>query len=214
VPFLALSDWSGFVTRGAGDALHRSRTHGTDYAVTLPFTENDLMPRVLPLTLILASAVAVACSDQVPSSQPKSDKSHLSSDGGQKTDTSANPNTPSNPTTPTTPAPPSDTIVNPPSEPAGIHGFVVGPVQAGDSVGQAGIRGVRVTLVRSSTEVASTTTGDIGDFSFDDVADGVYLVRATPGASSPYAPGEQSNVTVRDGRVAGGSQVIIVVKKR
>jgi hypothetical protein len=173
------------------------------------------MPRVLALTLIVVSAIAVACSDQVPSSQPKSDKSHLSSDGGQKTDTSANPGTPpTDPTTPTTPAPPSDTIVNPPPEPAGIHGFVVGPVQAGDSVGQAGIRGVHVTLVRSSTEVASTTTGDIGDFSFDDVADGVYLVRATPGAGSPYAAGEQSDVTVRDGHLAGGSQVIIVLKKK
>jgi hypothetical protein len=173
------------------------------------------MPRVLALTLIIASAVAAACSDQVPSSQPKSDKSHLSSDGGQKTDTSANPGTPpSNPTTPTTPAPPSDTIVNPLPEPAGIHGFVVGPVQAGDTVGQAGIRGVHVTLVRSGTAVASTTTGDIGDFSFDDVADGVYLVRAIPSVSSPYAPGEQSDVTVRDGHVADGSQVIIVLKKK
>ena len=173
------------------------------------------MPRVLALTLIVASAVAVGCSDQAPSSQPKADKSHLASDGGQKTDSSANPSTPpTNPTTPTTPAPPSDTIVNPPPEPAGIHGFVVGPVQAADTVGQAGIRGVPVTLVRSGTSVASTTTGDIGDFSFGDVADGVYSVRAIPGASSPYAPGEKSDVAVRDGRVADGSQVIIVLKKK
>jgi hypothetical protein len=66
----------------------------------------------------------------------------------------------------------------------------------------------------TSAEVAATTTAPGGSFSFDEVADGVWVVLAIPGAASPYAPGERSDVTVRDGKMVNGSQVIIVLKKK
>jgi hypothetical protein len=171
------------------------------------------MSRVLTLTLMFASAVAVACSDQSPAPQPKLDKLAVANGG----DSSGAPTTPTNPTAPTTPTTPTpDTVLTPPSQPSGIYGYVVGPVQIADSIGQAGISGVRVSLHRTGTsaEVASTTTVSGGSFAFADVADGVYVVLAIPGATSPYAPGERSDVTVRDGKMTNGGQIVIVLKKK
>ena len=171
------------------------------------------MSRVLTLTLMFASAVAVACSDQSSAPQPKLDKLAAASEG----DSSGAPTSPTNPTAPTTPTTPTpDTVLSPPPQPAGIYGYVVGPVQIADSTGQAGISGIRVSLHRAGTsaEVAATTTAPGGGFSFANVADGVYVVLAIPGATSPYAPGEQPDVTVRDGKMTNRGQVVIVLKKK